>query len=254
VPTRIIAGTVEDTTASDIIAVCASIPTPSAMADRAALGPANVKLMHELLPPLAKLSPSAILVMVSNPVDVLTYFAIQFTGFPARRVLGSGTLIDSARLRHELSLELRIHSNDLRAYVLGEHGASQFAAMSCATAGGEAIDDTPKRRELIAQVVRSGLEIFKQKGYTNFGIALSVTSIVEAIALDTKHTLPVSVAVDGFLGVRDVCLSLPAVVGRGGVERILHPRLIEAEIQAFQVSAQAVRRQIEAARSALKDS
>jgi L-lactate dehydrogenase len=249
VPTRIIAGTVADTAGSDIIAICASIPTPPAMADRATLGPRNVKLMRELLPPLAKLSPAAILVMVSNPVDVLTYYAIQFTGFPAQRVLGSGTLIDSARLRHELSLEVGIHSNDLRAYILGEHGASQFAAMSCATAGGEAIDDTPKRRELIAHAVQAGLEIFNCKGYTNYGIALSVTSIVEAIALDTKHTLPVSVAVDGFLGVTDVCLSLPAVVGRGGVERILHPRLNEAEAQAFRASAQAVRGQIEGARS-----
>jgi L-lactate dehydrogenase len=251
VPTRIIAGTVEDTAGSDIIVVCASTPTPPAMADRATLGPANVKLMRELLPLLAKLSPAAILVMVSNPVDVLTYYAIQFTGFPAQRVLGSGTLIDSARLRHELSLEVGIHSNDLRAYILGEHGASQFAAMSCATAGGEAIDDTPKRRQLIAHAVQAGLEIFNYKGYTNYGIALSVASIVEAIALDTKHTLPVSVAVDGFLGVTDVCLSLPAVVGRGGVERILHPRLNEAETQAFRASAKAVRNQIEHGRSAL---
>jgi L-lactate dehydrogenase len=248
VPTRIIAGTVADTANSDIIAICASVPTPARLADRAALGPDNVKLMRELLPPLAKLSPQAILVMVSNPVDVLTYYALEFTGFPARRVLGSGTLIDSARLRHELSLEVGIHSNDLRAYILGEHGASQFAAMSCATAGGEAIDDTPKRRELIAHAVQAGLEIFDCKGHTNYGIALSVTAIVEAIALDTKHTMPVSVAVDGFLGVTNVCLSLPAVVGRGGVERILRPRLDEAEAQAFRASAAAVRRQIQEAR------
>ena len=254
VPTRITAGTVEDTAGSDILAVCASVPTPPDMADRSQLGPGNVKLMRELLPPLAKLSPAAILVMVSNPVDVLTRYAIEFTGYPANRVLGTGTLIDSARLRHELSLELRIHSNDLRAYILGEHGASQFAAMSCATAGGEAIDDTPKRRELIARVVRTGLEIARLKGYTNYGIALSATAIVEAIALDTKHTLPVSVAVDGFLGVTDVCLSLPAVLGRGGVERILHPHLNEAESQAFRASATAVRQQINSARLALNES
>lgn len=244
VPTRIIAGTVEDTVNSDILVICASVPTPAGISDRAALGPGNVKLMSDLLPPLAKLSPNAILVMVSNPVDVLTYFAIKFTGFPSSHVIGSGTLIDSARLRHELSLEVGIHSNDLRAYILGEHGGSQFAAMSCATAGGEAIDDTPKRRELIAQVVTAGLEIARKKGYTNYGIALSVATIVEAIALDTKHTMPVSVAVDGFLGVTDVCLSLPAVIGRCGVERVLHPRLNAAETKAFQLSAEAVRGQI----------
>jgi L-lactate dehydrogenase len=252
VPTRVTAGTLADTANSDILVVCASIATPPLMADRAALGPGNVRLMRELLPPLAQHSPRAILVMVSNPVDALTYYAIEFTGFPAGRVLGAGTLIDSARLRHELSLELRIHSNDLRAYILGEHGGSQFAAMSCATAGGEAIDDTPERRALIARVVRAGLEIFNYKGHTNYGIALAATAIVEAIALDTKHTMPVSVAVDGFLGVKDVCLSLPVVVGRGGVERILRPQLNETEANAFRTSAAAVRKQIEEARSYLQ--
>ena len=251
VPTRVVAGTVEDTAGSDIIAVCASVPTPPKMADRATLGPENVKLLRALLPPLVQRSPRAILVMVSNPVDALTYYAIQFTGWPTERVIGSGTLIDSARLRHELSLELGIHSSDLRAYILGEHGGSQFAAMSCATAGGEAIDDTPRRREIIARVVNAGLEIFSYKGHTNYGIALSATAIVEAIARDTKHTMPVSVAVDGFLDVKDVCLSLPAVVGRGGVERILHPRLNDAEAQAFRASAATVRRQIEEARLGL---
>ncbi|HEX5218639.1 MAG TPA: lactate dehydrogenase [Verrucomicrobiae bacterium] len=250
VPTRVIAGTLADTENSDILVMCASIPTPPQMADRALLGPGNVRLMRELLPPLVEHSPRAVVVMVSNPVDALTYYAIEITGFPAERVIGAGTLIDSARLRHELSLEVGIHSSDLRAYILGEHGGSQFAAMSCATAGGEAIDATPERRALIKRVVRAGLEIFNYKGHTNYGIALAATAIVEAIALDTKHTMPVSVAVDGFLGVTDVCLSLPAVIGRGGVERILHPRLNEAETEAFRASAAAVRRQIEQARSA----
>lgn len=249
VPTRINAGSVDDTAGSDIIVVCASVPMPKVMADRAMLGPGNVQLMREILPPLAKLSPNAILVMVTNPVDVLTYFAIEFTGFPAARVIGSGTLIDSARLRYELSLELGIHSEDLRAYILGEHGDSQFAAMSCATAGGEAIDDTPARRQIIERVTRTGLQIMRHKGFTNYGIALAATAIVEAVALDTKHTLPVSVAVNGFLGVNDVCLSLPAVVGRAGIERILQPRLNEAEAAAFRASADAVKKQIEAARN-----
>jgi len=251
VPTRISDGSVADTAGSDIIVICASIPMPKTMADRAMLGPGNVKLMRELLPPLARLSPDAVLVMVTNPVDVLTYYAIKFTGFPVARVVGSGTLIDSARLRHELSLELGIHSEDLRAYILGEHGNTQFAAMSCATAGGETIDDTPARRQLIERVTRTGLQIMSHKGYTNYGIALAATAIVEAIALDTKHTMPVSMAVNGFLGVNDVCLSLPAVVGRAGIERILQPRLNEAEAAAFRASAAAVKQQIEAARAGL---
>jgi L-lactate dehydrogenase len=124
--------------------------------------------------------------------------------------------------------------------------------MSSATAGGEPIDDTPKRRKLIAHAMQAGLEIFHHKGYTNYGIALSAAAIVEAIALDTRHTMPVSVAVDGFLEVRDVCLSLPAVIGRGGIERILHPRLNNEEMNAFRASGAAVRRQIEQARSAIR--
>ncbi|MEJ0090738.1 MAG: hypothetical protein WDM80_13470 [Limisphaerales bacterium] len=249
--TKIIAGTTEDTANSDIIVICASIPSPPDMSDRAMLGPSNVRLMRELLPPLARLSPNAILVMVSNPVDVLTHYAIEFTGFPANRVVGSGTLIDSARLRHELSVELGIHSTDLRAYILGEHGGSQFAAMSCATAGGEAIDDTPRRREIIKRVVSAGMEIFNYKGHTNYGIALAATAIIEAIALDTRHTMPVSVLVNGFLGVNGICLSLPAVVGRNGIERILQPCLNEAEADAFRASAATVRKQIETARAGL---
>lgn len=252
VPTHVIAGKIKDTADSDVIVMCASVPTPPDMVDRSVLGIGNVRLMREILPPLARLSPKAILVMVSNPVDMLSHYAIEFTGFPPQHVIGSGTLIDSVRLRHELSQELRIHNSDLRVYILGEHGGSQFAAMSCATAGGEPIDDTPKRRQLIKHVVGVGLEIFKHKGHTNYGIALAATAIVEAIALDTKHTLPVSVAVDGFLGVKDVCLSLPAVIGRGGVERILHPPLNEAETRAFRASAATVHKQIGNARAALR--
>jgi L-lactate dehydrogenase len=217
--------------------LCASIPTPKDLLDRADLGPENVRLMSELLPPLTQLSPNAILVMVSNPVDVLTRFAIEFTGFPWQRVIGRCTLIDSVRLRYELSLELGIHIQDLRSYILGEHGGTQFAAMSIATAGRELIEDRPRRRELIAKVVGSGVDIFQYTGYTNYGIALSTVLIVESIIHDTRQTIPVSVAIDDYLGISDVCLSLPVVVGANGVERILHPTLNESEISAFKVSA-----------------
>jgi L-lactate dehydrogenase len=251
VPTKVVAGRTEDTAGSDVIVICASVPTPSELVDRADLGPGNARLMRELLPPLAKLSPNAILVMVSNPVDVLTRFAMEFTGFPWRRVIGTGTLIDSVRLRYELSQELGIHIQDLRAYILGEHGGTQFAAMSIATAGGELIEATPKRRELIGKVVGSGVDIFQHKGYTNYGIALATVMIVESILLDSRHTVPVSVAIDDYLGIHDVCLSLPVVVGREGIERILHPTLNDAEVLALKASAACVKEQIERARNAL---
>lgn len=247
-PTRIMAGGIGDTAGSDVIVMCASVPMEPGLMDRSELGPGNVRLMQELLPPLARLSPDAVLVMVTNPVDVLTHFAREFTGFPWQRVIGSGTLIDSMRLRRELSQELGIHSQDLRVYILGEHGGSQFAAMSCATAGGEPIEYTAQRRERFERVVRAGIEIFHYKGYTNYGIAMAVVTIVESIVLDARHTLPVSVAIDGYHGIRDVCLSLPAVVGRHGVDRILHPVLNQAEIAALRDSADKVRMQIDHAR------
>lgn len=244
VPTDIRTGGVEAAAGSDIIVMCASVPSPPVLTHRGVLGPGNVKLLRSLLPPLAAGSPDAVLVMVTNPVDVLVHYALEITGWPASRVLGTGTLIDSARFRRMLSGEVGVHCEDLRAYILGEHGPTQFGAMSCATAGGEPIEDTPHRRELLAAAARAGHTIYEHKGYTNFGIALAAAAIVEAIALNTRHTLPVSIRIDGFLGEKEVCLSLPAVIGRRGIERIFHPNLNAEETAAFKASAASVRKQI----------
>ncbi|MDB6133434.1 MAG: lactate dehydrogenase [Verrucomicrobiales bacterium] len=244
VPAQIRTGGVEAAAGSDIIIMCASVPSPVVLTHRAVLGPGNVRLMRELLPPLAEGSPDAVLMMVSNPVDVLTWHAMKITGWPAARVLGTGTLIDSARFRRMLSMEVGVHCGDLRAYILGEHGPTQFAAMSCATAGGESIDDNPHRRELIHAAAQAGHAVHGQKGYTNFGIAMAASAIVEAIVLNTLHTMPVSTLIDGFLGVREVCLSLPAVIGRRGIERVFYPNLNAEEVAAFRASAESVRRQI----------
>ncbi|HEX4937727.1 MAG TPA: lactate dehydrogenase [Candidatus Kapabacteria bacterium] len=240
-PTRIVAGTVEDTAGSDIIAICASAPTPRDMQSRLQLAPANVALLRALLPDLARLSPQCKMVLVSNPVDVLVHFALQITGFKPNQIMGTGTLVDSARFRQLLAEEIRIHQEDIRAYILGEHGDSQFPAMSCADAGGEPIDPTPARYALFEQASRAGFEVFKHKGHTNYAIALAAAFIIQCIALDSRHTMPISLKVDGFLGVDDVCLSLPAVVGKNGVERVLHPSLNAAEQQAFLRSAAIVR-------------
>ncbi len=241
-PTHIRAGDLADTRDSDILAICASAPMSPGMQDRQELGPANVKLMASLLPDLASYSPNAKLLMVSNPVDVLVHFAIAMTGFPPHRVMGTGTLVDSARFRQLLAEEIQIHMEDIRAYILGEHGATQFPAMSCAFAGGEMIDDTPRRRELFRQASQAGFEVLRLKGHTNYAIALAAADIIQCIATDTKHTMPISLRVDGYLGVDDVCLSLPAVVGKKGIERILHPKLNHEEQAAFLHSAATLQR------------
>lgn len=250
-PTKITAGELHDTEGSDIIAVCASIPTTPDMTDRLQQAPQNVALLQKIIPPLAKASPNAKLVMVSNPVDVLVHYAIEFSGFAPHQVMGTGTLVDSARFRQLLAEEIHIHLEDIRAYILGEHGESQFPAMSSADAGGEPIDDTPHRRELFRRASLAGFEVFKHKGYTNYAIALAAADIIQSIANDTKNTMPISLKVDGFLDVDDVCLSLPAVVGERGVERVLHPKLNKREKQEFLHSAQVIRNVIQRVREGL---
>ncbi len=244
-PTRIIAGTALDSAQSDIIVICASAPAPDNMKDRLLLAPNNVALLRQILPPLAQQSPCAKLVIVSNPVDVLVYYAIEITGFTAQQVMGTGTLVDSARFRQLLAEEIDIHMEDIRAYILGEHGDSQFPAMSCADVGGEPIAPTPGRYALFEQASKAGFEVLRRKGHTNYAIALAAAKIVECIARDSKHTIPISIRVDGFLGVEDVCLSLPVVVGKGGVEQILHPSLNAEEQANFQHSAEVVKKVID---------
>ncbi|TVZ40900.1 L-lactate dehydrogenase [Alteromonadaceae bacterium 2753L.S.0a.02] len=247
-PCKISAGELPDTRGSDIIAICASVPMAPSMQNRLELAPANVALLKDMIPTIAQHSPTAKIVLVSNPVDVLVYFTLEFSGFSANQVMGTGTLVDSARFRQLLADEIRIHAEDIRAYILGEHGESQFPAMSCADAGGEPIDDTPHRWELFRQASRAGFDVFKYKGYTNYAIALAAADIIQCIAKDTKHTMPISLKTDGYLGVSDVCLSLPAVVGGNGIERVLHPSLNERERELFHNSAQIIRNTIAAVR------
>jgi len=246
-PAQIHAGTTADTAGSDVVAICASVKMQPGTSDRLSLGPRNVALLASIVPALAAASPQAVFLVVSNPVDVLTYYTLKFSAFPPSRVIGTGTLVDSARFRRLLSSEVGIHPDDLRAYILGEHGDTQFPAMSLATAGGEQIEDTPHRRELFKKTVAAGFEVFRRKGHTNWAIATAAASIVETVAHDQKHTLPLSVFVDGFQGVHDICLSLPVVVGRTGVERVLHPDLSVPEIAQFRTSAAVVRDAIRSA-------
>jgi L-lactate dehydrogenase len=218
---------------------------PAGLDSRNALAQGNADLMKELLPRIAKVAPDCKLVMVTNPVDVLTWQALQLTGFPRERVMGTGTLVDSIRFRELLSEMLAIHPDDLRTYILGEHGEHQFPAMSVAQSGGERIDDTPERRALCERAKNFGIEVFRKKGNTCYAIGQSAAYIIEAILLDEKRTVPLSVLVDGYLGVNDVCLSLPVVVGKKGVERFLHPDLNPAEAEQFREAARAVREVIE---------
>jgi len=238
---KIRAGKIADSAGSDVIIFTPSVSPTKADWKRGDLAAGNLEILQQWLPPLAAASPDAVLIMVTNPVDAMTYLAIRLTGFPAERVIGTGTLVDSVRYRALLSNELEIHVDDIRAYILGEHGDNQFAAHSVIMTGGERFYPSETSRRLFDEAVQMGYEVYRRKGHTSYGIALATMTIIDSIVYDLRHTMPVSVLVDGFLGVQDVCLSLPAVIGRRGVTRVLHPPLTDDEVDAFRRCATTVR-------------
>jgi len=238
---RIRAGEIEDTTGSDIIVFTASAPYGPPHRKRWELAEDNLPIMQEWIPALAKASPEAIFVLVTNPVDTMTLATIKLSGFPWQRVIGTGTLLDSVRYRSLLSTEIGIHADDIRAYILGEHGDTQFAAQSLAMTGGERFYPSDTSLRMFNETVNMGYEVSKRKGHTNYGIAMATMTVLDSIVYDLRHTMPVSVMIDGYLGQADLCLSLPCVIGRAGVTRILHPMLSDDEQTKFLHSAAAIR-------------
>ncbi|MCU0736413.1 MAG: lactate dehydrogenase, partial [Methylotetracoccus sp.] len=185
-------------------------------------------------------------VIITNPIDVMTYLATVLSGFPPHRVMGVGTLVDSARFRTLLSQEIHIHPDDLRAYVLGEHGPHQFPVLSHAQAGGEPIRATPAHRQLFRQVIDAGFEVYRLKGYTNYAIATATCLVLESIVFDQCRTMPLSTCFEEWMGIRDNCFSIPVVLGRQGIVRHLQPKLSRAEYGKLQRVAAAVRQTIDA--------
>lgn len=237
----VLAGDIDDTAGADIVIVAASAPYRGAP-DRLSLAGANAAVFRQIIPPIARASPNAVLIVVTNPVDVMTYVAWRLSGFPPGRVLGTGTLIDTGRFRMLLSAWSGIHTHDLRAYILGEHGDSQFPAMSVASFGGVRVDENDRQvLDMAEQARTAGHRVIEQKGYTNFAIATATAMIVEAIAANSRVVLPVSTLMDGVLGLRDVCLSMPCVVGRGGVHRVLPVDLNGHEAELLRRSAGVLR-------------
>lgn len=234
------AGDLPDSAGSDIIIFTASVPYGDPSRKRLDLASENLPILQEWIPPLIRHSPNAVLIMVSNPVDALSYAAWKISGLPASRVIGTGTLLDSVRYRALLSEELKIHADDIRAYILGEHGDSQFAAHSVAMTGGQPFYSSKTTEELFEQTVQMGYEVSRLKGHTSYGIALATMMIVDSIVYDLRHTMPVSTLIEGHFDVSDVFLSLPVVIGRSGIQRVLAPPLNDVEQAAFQTAASAV--------------
>ena len=211
----------------------------------------NVGIFRSIIPEIAKNNHEAILLIVANPVDILTYAAVKLSGFPENRVFGSGTVLDSARLKYLLGEHLGVDSRSVHAFIIGEHGDSEIAAWSSANVSGIPLHSFCEMRghfshnesmERIAETVKnSAYEIINRKGATYYGIAMSVRRICEAIVRDEKSILPVSSIQHDNYGISDVALSMPAIVGRDGVEGTVPIALSGKEALALKHSADTLR-------------
>jgi L-lactate dehydrogenase len=235
---------VEDIKDCDILVITASIKAKDEVTSRMELAPANIKLFKQMIPALAQNNPQAIFIVITNPVDVLTYLTTRLTKFPSSKIMGIGTLVDSARFRVLLSAEEQIHPDDLRAYILGEHGPNQFPIFSNAFAGSERIADTPSNRRIFQEVNHAGFEVYKLKGYTNYAIATAACEVIKTIVYDDHRTMPLSTCFYEWQGIEDNCFSIPVVLGRAGIIRYLHPELNRQEKIALEKTAKLMKENI----------
>jgi L-lactate dehydrogenase len=205
----------------------------------------NKSILESAISDMQPLRSDTILLLVANPVDALTYFAQQFAGLPKQQVLGSGTFLDSARLRGILAGKADVAASSIDAYVLGEHGESQFVAWSCASIGGVPLDKVTASKldkNAIAEDTKNkATNIIENKGVTNYGIGAVAASICKSVLFDQRNIRPVSHWQED-LG---VCLSLPAVLGRKGVVRTVEMPLSEDENSKLKESAKALKDMIE---------
>lgn len=207
----------------------------------------NVAILRNIIPEISKRGCQGILLIVSNPVDILTYAALKISGFPENRVIGSGTVLDTSRLKYEIGEYLGVDSRSVHAFIIGEHGDSEIAAWSSANVSGVPLRNFYEMRgrhkyekaaERIADTVKnSAYEIIAKKKATYYGIAMSVRRICEAIVRDEKSILPISSQMHGEYGIDDVVLSMPAIVGKDGLESLVPIDLDEKEQRNLKESA-----------------
>lgn len=211
----------------------------------------NVGIFKQIIPEIQKRNHEGILLIVSNPVDILTYTALKLSGFPANRVIGSGTVLDTARLKYLLGRHLNVDSRSVHAYVIGEHGDSELAVWSSANVSGIELnrfceqcgrcDHSRNMHKLYEDVRGSADTIIRKKGATYYGIAMAVRRIAGCILRDEKSILPVSSLMEGDYGLQDICIGVPSIVGAGGVEKVLDIQLSDEEQHHLARSAAALK-------------
>ena len=253
-PMKIYAGDYDDVADAAIIIVTAGA-NQKPDETRLDLVHRNVEIYKSIIPEIASRNFGGILLIVSNPVDILTYVALRLSGLPENRVIGSGTVLDTARMKYALGEHLRVDSRSVHSYIVGEHGDSEIAVLSSTNISGIPLDtfcemrgcDNPKMEldEIAESVKNSAYDIIAKKQATYYGIAMSVKRICEAIVRDEKPILPVSNFQNGVHGLHDVVLSMPAVVGKNGIEYQVPAPLSTDELARLHESAKALREVID---------
>ena len=207
----------------------------------------NAAIFGQIVPEVARYNPNGILLVATNPVDVLTYVSYKVSGLPAEQVIGSGTILDTARFRYLLSEHFEVDPRSVHAYIIGEHGDSEVPVWSLANIAGMRLDtfceanDIGCNQEVMDKIFQqtrdAAYHIIERKGATYYAVAAGLMRIVEAILRDQSTVLSVSSLIHDYYGLEEVCLSLPTVVDRGGVERVLRLKLNQAEIDGLRRSA-----------------
>ncbi len=243
-------GSLDGCAGADIIVLAAGAKQKPGQT-RMDLAAGNARMCRELVPELVSASPDALLLVVSNPVDVLTRAALTASGLDPARVIGTGTVLDSSRLRTVLAERCRVAVQNVHAYVLGEHGDSEVALWSSATIGGvpladwgQALGGAPsaaERDQMLEDVRRAAYRIVAGKGATNYAIGVVTARIVEAIARNERRVLPVSSYLDDYQDIGDVCMSVPCVLDRRGIAARLDVPLDDTEYKGLLASAAAIR-------------
>lgn len=249
-PTRIWAGDYPDCAGAAVTVIAAGSARISG-GSRLDLVKQNAAILRQIVPEVAHHNPDAILLIATNPVDVLTYTAWKLSGLPPRRVIGSGTILDTARFRYLLSQHFGVDARSVHAHIIGEHGDSEVPVWSLANIAGMSLSrfctqhscefDKADMERIFSQTRDAAYEIVERKGATYYAVAAGLMRIVEAILRDQKTVLSVSSLIEDYHGISDVCLSLPTVVDRSGVGQVLRLDLNPPEIEGLKRSAEVLR-------------
>lgn len=253
-PMEVYAGSYDDVTDCGLIIITAGANQKPGET-RLDLVHKNVGILKSIIPEIRKRGCEGILLIVANPVDILTYAALKLTGFPSNRVIGSGTVLDSARLKYLIGRHLGVDSRSVHAFIIGEHGDSELAVWSSANVSGIGLNHfcelcghyhhMEAMQELYEGVRGSAYEIIRKKGASYYGIAMAVRRIAECILRDEHSILPVSSLIEGYYGLNGVCVSVPTIVGSSGVEKVLEIQLSPDEQDSLQRSAAAMKQVID---------